>query len=318
MKNIKLIGIPFDFGQELGGVRCAYDHLKKNGLNARLQKISKVVDLGEIKYPVKVKEDRIDGIKYLKQSSIANKTISETLENLDLNDSFLLNIGGDHGMALGSVHGVLSQNSESIVIWADAHGDVNTPETSPSGNFHGMPVAFLLGIVKHPQFDWIRHYLLPERLILIGPRDLDAGEIEIIQRYGIQFFSSADLNRMGGREVLETALHRVDPRGIRPIHLSFDVDLFDKHDVYSTGTKVSDGPNYQEVFTLGKILGETGRLKSMDLVEFNPQIGQENEVKASTDLILNFLETTLGSVFSSKVIEAKKDFLFKALDKNLL
>lgn len=318
MKKIKLIGIPFDFGQELSGVRSAYDHLKKSGLTGRLQKLTTVTDLGEIKYPARVAEGRIDGIKNLKQASAANKAITETLENLDLHDTFLLNVGGDHGMALGTVHGILAQRNESVVIWADAHGDVNTPETSPSGNFHGMPVAFLLGIVKHPQFDWIRTHLLPERLILVGPRDLDVGEIEIIQRYGIQYFSSDDLNRIGGREVMECALRQADPQGLRPIHLSFDVDLFDKYDVYSTGTKVADGPKLKEVFALGAMLGETGRLQSMDLVEFNPEIGQESDVKASTSLILDFLETTLKPVFSEKTFEIKKEFLLKALDKSLL
>lgn len=318
MKKIKLLGIPFDFGQDLTGVRLGYEHLKMHGLIARLQKFTKVTDLGEIKYPVKITENKTDGIKNLRQSSAANKAITETIESLDLNDNFLLNVGGDHGMALGTVHGILAQRPDSVVIWADAHGDVNTPSTSPSGNFHGMPVAFLLNIVKHPQFDWIRTHLLPERLILVGPRDLDGGEIEIIQRYGIQYFSSADLNRIGGKDVLETALSKVDPRGVRPIHLSFDVDLFDKYDVHSTGTKVADGPKLEEVFKLGKRLGETGQLRSMDLVEFNPRIGQEAEVKSSTDLILDFLDTTLRPVFSDKLTEINKDFLSKALDKNLL
>lgn len=319
MQKIKLFGIPFDFGQDHSGVRAGLQHLKKNGLISRLEKLSPVTEIGEIKYPQKIVEPRIDGIKNIKQSSIGNKIISESIESFELDSSFLLNVGGDHGMALGTVHGILGQRPESVVIWADAHGDVNTPQTSPSGNFHGMPVAFLLHISKHPEFEWVRHKLLPSRLILIGPRDLDQGEIEIIQRFGIQYFSSDDLNRMGAKEVLDLALHRADPLNSLPIHLSFDVDIFDENDVESTGTRVADGPKVQEVFRLGTLLGETGRLKSMDLVEFNPLIGNAEQVKASTDLVLNFLETTLKAVFSpSQLKSLPKDLLMKALDKSLL
>lgn len=319
MQKIKIFGIPFDFGQDHSGVRTGLQHLKNNGLISRLEKLSSVSEIGEIKYPQKIEEPRVSGIKNLKQSSIGNKIISESIESFDLESSFLLNVGGDHGIGLGTIHGILAQRPDSIVIWADAHGDVNTPETSPSGNFHGMPLAFLLHISKHPEFEWIRHKLLPKRLILIGPRDLDKGEVEIIQRYGIQYFSSEDLNRLGAKEVLDIALNKADPMGTLPIHLSFDVDIFDENDVESTGTKVADGPKLQEVFKMGNLLGETGRLRSMDLVEFNPLIGTTEQVKASTDLVLNFLETTLRSVFSpSQLKSLPKDLLMKALDKSLL
>ena len=299
MQKIKLLGIPFEFGQDHSGVSLAASYLRKNGLCDRLSSFTHVQDLGDIKFEGQKKPYIKDGVKFLNEASQGSKLISDTISNLDLNDSFLLNIGGDHGMALGSVHGLLEHRPETVVIWADAHGDINTPSCSPSGNFHGMPVAYLLKIVKQPEFEWIRNRLLPEKLILIGPRDLDAGEVELIQRYNIQYFSSEDVNRIGSKEILEMALHRADPRGILPIHLSFDVDFCDELDVSSTGTRVANGPHLEEVFLMGGLLAETGRLKSMDIVEFNPLIGNENEIKASGELTLDFIETTLKHVFSN-------------------
>jgi arginase len=319
MQDIKLLGIPFDFGQDHSGVRQAYQYLKDAGIVQRLTKLTHVKDLGNLYLQPKKESEIRDNIKSSRQASVSNYQISECISLEKLDDSFLLNVGGDHGMALGTIHGILSHRPETIVIWADAHGDINTPEISPSGNFHGMPLAFLLKVAKHPDFDWIKRALLPQKLILIGPRDLDEGEKDLIQRLSIQYFSSEELNRIGVKEVLEIALHRADPMGLSPIHLSFDVDLFDGLDIPSTGTTVSGGPKLEEVFLLGGILGETGRLRSMDLVEFNPLIGTDKEAKASGDLVMDFLEMTLMQVFASTVASAResKSFFSKALNKNL-
>ena len=311
MREIKLLGIPFDFGQDHSGVRDACRFLKEEGLVDLLRNIARVSDEGEINFPLKFKECHPGTIKQVASSSLCNEIISDTIEELDLNEKFLLNIGGDHGLALGSVHGVLSHNPETVVVWADAHGDINLPETSPSGNFHGMPLAFLLGLTKRSDFSWMRRNLLPEKLIFFGPRDLDEGELAIIEKYSIQYYSSDEINRVGAHEVLSMALHRADPLGIHPIHLSFDVDVFDQHDIAATGTKVSNGPKLEEVFLLGGYLADTGRLRSMDLVEFNPRIGSTEEVRASTALILEFLECTLRQIFHPQV-----GHIYNAIPKN--
>lgn len=300
MREIKLLGIPFDFGQDHTGVREAFRYLKENGLIEGLRAIAPVVEMMEISFPLKFKETNPGSIKQVAPSSFCNEKINDTIEDLDLTESFLLNIGGDHGMALGTVHGVLSHHPEAVVVWADAHGDINTPDSTPSGNFHGMPLAFLLGLVKRDDFSWIRRNLLPQKLIFFGPRDLDQGEKDLIEKHSIQYYSSEEINRVGAHEILSMALHRADPLGIHPIHLSFDVDIFDHQDIVATGTKVSDGPKLEEIFLLGGVLADTGRLRSMDLVEFNPRIGSKDEVRASSALILEFLECTLRQVFSPK------------------
>lgn len=251
----------------------------------------RVRDFGEISLQ-EIKTNKFEtGIIDLHQNFAANLTISRTIASA-LPADLQLNIGGDHGMGLGTVTAALEKDPSTLIIWADAHGDINTPSTSPSGNFHGMPLAFLLGEATHPLFPSdIR--LSPEQLILIGPRDLDEGEKDIIIRKRIQYFSSEELNRVGAKDILEMALHRADPTGGKPIHLSFDVDLFDADDLIATGTKVKQGPRLEEIFLLGGLLAETQRLKSLDLVEFNPCLGSPIEVASSASLILDFLDVVV-------------------------
>lgn len=294
MKNIKVLGIPFNYGQGHEGVRLGYKHLCISGLNSRISPYFRTA-YNEINFHPRFHEP-IDKIKFLNQASAANELISDIISDMELTDTFLLNIGGDHGMGLGTVHGMLNQNPETIVVWADAHGDINTPQTSPSGNFHGMPLAFLLEKARHKKLSWIREKLLPEKLILIGPRDLDEGEKAIIRDLGICYFSSEQMNRFGTKDLLEMALLRLDPMGRCPIHLSFDVDLFDGSDVVATGTRVSEGPRKEEVFQIGEVLAQTGRLRSMDIVELNPMLGEFHEVESSTKLVLHFLERTFRNM----------------------
>lgn len=289
---INLIGFPYHYGQRLDGATLAATHLRQNGLIEKLENVAVVKDLGNVSMPFEKQNKVFNNIKDAEANSAANYLISETISCLDPND-FILSIGGDHGMGLGTIHGILNLHPDSVIVWADAHGDINTPLTSPSGNFHGMPLAFLLHVAKDPRFSWIKNKLSQHKLILIGQRDLDQGEKEIIEQYGIQCFSSEELNRIGAKEILDMALNKADPLGVCPIHLSFDVDLFDGMDIPSTGTKVYHGPRLEEVFLLGGLLGETGRLKSMDIVEFNPNLGTFKEVQASTELIMDFIELTL-------------------------
>jgi arginase len=297
MRSIHLLGVPFNFGQDHLGVSGAYSFLKEKGLSEMLREIAPVKSDSTLRFWERTECQENEAIKYSQEASVASRLISHKIEHMPLNDDFLLSIGGDHGMALGTIHGILSHRPDSVIVWADAHGDINTPITSPSGNFHGMPLAFLLNQAKHHDFEWIRRFIRPEKLILIGPRDLDDGEKDIIQRLKIQYYSSDDLNRIGTKEVLDMALHRADPYSTCPIHLSFDVDVFDDKDFMSTGTRVQHGPRREEIFLMAGLLGETGRLQSMDVVEFNPTLGSEVERDNCAGLVMEFIEATLTEVF---------------------
>jgi arginase len=305
MNNIQVLGIPFDFGQEHIGVRLSYSYLKERLFLNRLRRFCDIIDHHELPLPFKIKnnnEMKKSLIKNHELCSLANRDISEFIKTLDLKESFLLNIGGDHGFGLGSIHGLLHHHRDMIVVWADAHGDVNTPESSLSHNFHGMPLSFLLGLARDKHFDWMTHDLIPKDLILFGIRDLDESEKFIIQKLGIQHFSANEINRFGHRTLLESAIQKIDPYGMRPIHLSLDVDVFDPEDIPCTGTRVSEGPRREEIFAMGSFLGETGRLKSMDITEFNPLLGTEEEGERSSELILSFLE----NVFEALMIKHTK------------
>ena len=139
---------PYHFGQPHEGVKDAATVLRSLGLVDGLRDISKVIDLGNLDFSLCKNGPLPSSIKNEKKNAMANELISNCIASENLKDSFLLNIGGDHGMALGTIHGILSHRPNTIVVWADAHGDINTPSSSQSGNFHGMPLSFLLGIPK--------------------------------------------------------------------------------------------------------------------------------------------------------------------------
>jgi len=299
MKKINLLGVPFAYGQDHQGVNEAYHYLKKMNLIDVLSQAGDVLDLGLLELS-KIHTSSLEGnIKNRELCSSENKKISNFIKNICLKNNFLLTIGGDHGMGLGSIHGILHHRPDTIVIWADAHGDINTPQFSSTANFHGMPLAYLLGLVKSEDFDWMKNKLIPKNLIYIGPRDLDPFEKKIIKDLSIQYYSSNEIRIHGMQTTVNHALNRIDPFRMKPIHLSFDVDVIDPEFMAATGTRVSKGLNANEIMDLGKSLGETGCLRSMDVVEFNPHLGEDCTIQSCAKLILDFLKITLTSSIHS-------------------
>jgi arginase len=305
MMKIKFLGIPFSAGQPFHGVQRAPEIFRN-----QLKQKHVFTDLGDLDFSLCgkhssgiIKNERICGL--------GNALISETIVKENLNDSFLLNVGGDHGMALGTIHGLLHHNSDLIVVWVDAHGDINTPHTSATGNFHGMPLSFLLkGNQGREEFSWLRKRLSPERLIYLGPRDLDHEEKVIIEESGIQYYSSEDINNDGVEVLLNHALKIADPTGRSSIHLSFDVDVFDEADVVATGTRVKDGPRKNEILKLASLLGQSGRLQSMDLVEVNPELGSEEKIQETVDLALQFTQSVLAGFPNEEPKKNRDNALF--------
>ncbi|MES2527256.1 MAG: arginase [Bdellovibrionota bacterium] len=301
MKHIKFLGIPFSAGQPLCGVEHAPDILRNELRNDELE----IDDLGDLDFSL-CGEHTSGIIKNEKLCGLGNALISEVIAGENLKDSFLLNVGGDHGLALGTIHGLLHHYPDLIVVWVDAHGDINTPLSSSSGNFHGMPLSFLMnGCQGREDFQWLRKRLPANRLIYMGPRDLDSEEKAIIEDAGIQYYSSDDINEFGSELLLQHALRIADPERKCRIHLSFDVDVFDGNDVEATGTRVMNGPRRNEILKLGSLLGQTGRLVSMDLVEINPDIAQVDKVSETIQLSLQFTLGVLNNLVSEKSEEKK-------------
>ncbi|KAH9913524.1 Ureohydrolase [Fomitopsis serialis] len=194
-----------------------------------------------------------------------------------------LTLGGDHSLAMGTISGTLSHYPDACVIWVDAHADINTPETTDSGNIHGMPVSFLLGLgPKVPEFSWVRPLLQAHRLVYIGLRDVDAGEKRILKENGIKAFSMHEVDKWGIGRVVEMALDHVNPKRDLPVHLSFDVDALDPTVAPSTGTPVRGGLTFREGHYICEAVYETGCLVALDIMEVNPDLGTNEEAVKQT------------------------------------
>jgi arginase len=215
-------------------------------------------------------------IKFPKELGDACQDIARLAEVSSKEGAFTLTLGGDHSIAIGSIGGALLSRPDLGVIWVDAHGDFNTPETSPSGNIHGMPLAFLCGLMtpyQLPSFSWLKNHLRPEQLVLIGIRSIDTEERKLMKEWGAHVFSMTEIDRYGIGEVMEQAKKILLQNGPRPLHLSYDIDAVDPHFAPSTGTKVRGGLSYREAHYVAESVAETGQLVSMDLVEINPRLG---------------------------------------------
>ena len=217
---------------------------------------------------------------------------------------FVLTLGGDHSIAIGTIAGTAKATRERLhrelaVIWVDAHADINTPETSNSGNVHGMPCAFLTGLASsdHSEiFSWLQpdQLISTAKLVYIGLRDVDRGEKRILREHNIKAFTMHDIDRHGIGRVMEKALAHIGTD--TPIHLSFDVDALDPQWAPSTGTPVRGGLTLREGDYIAETVHETGQLVAMDLVEVNPSLeerGAEETVRAGCSLVRCALGDTL-------------------------
>jgi arginase len=209
--------------------------------------------------------------------SAVTEQLSQQVYNHAKEGKFVLTLGGDHSIAIGTISGTAKAIRERLggrelaVIWVDAHADINTPETSNSGNIHGMPVAFLTGLAKESKkdvFGWLEkdHLVSVKKLVYIGLRDIDRGEKRILRENGIKAFSMHDIDRHGIGRVMEMALGHIGTD--TPIHLSFDVDGLDPQWAPSTGTPVRGGLTLREGDYIAECVHETGSLIAMDLVCF--------------------------------------------------
>jgi arginase len=208
-------------------------------------------------------------------------------------------LGGDHSIALGTVAGHLACDPDCVVVWVDAHADINTLTSSNSGNMHGMPLSFNMKELQeefpHPELSWLTPRLSPAQLVYVGLRDVEQREREVLVELGITAFYMADVDRLGIVQVVEEALASVDPLGNRNIHLSFDIDALDPVDAPATGTAVRGGLTMREGLTLCDMVHRTGRLKAVDMVEVNPGLANNvEEANRTVNAANNILLAALG------------------------
>ncbi|CAG8461085.1 7804_t:CDS:2, partial [Acaulospora morrowiae] len=281
-KSVGIVGCPFSGGQPKDGVDDGplkiieyglIDQLQEMGWDVEFEGHHRLTDLRPADDP------SIGKLKRPRYVSRVTQTVAKTVESHLRKRQLALTLGGDHSLALGTVTGTLAVHPNACLIWIDAHADINTPETTDSGNFHGCPVSFLLDIAgKIPGFEWVRPSLTPDRLVYIGLRDVDPPEKKILKQYGIKAFSMHEVDKYGIGRVVEMALDAVNPNRDRPIHLSFDVDALDPSVAPSTGTPVRGGLTFREGHYICEAIHETGLLVSVDLMEVNPWLEDEASV----------------------------------------
>ncbi|RAH68762.1 arginase [Aspergillus aculeatinus CBS 121060] len=248
------------------------------------------------------------GLKRPREVSAAVQRVSSAVYRHARRGRFVLTVGGDHSIGAGTVTGTAKalrdrfagqqqqRQQELGVLWIDAHADINTPETSRSGRFHGMPVAFASGLAPSPQrgvFDWLEpsHRINLRRFVYIGLRDVDEAEKELIARHQVKAFTMEDVNRLGIDKIMDAALDHLGPD--TPIHASYDIDSLDPEWAPSTGFPVPAGLSLEEGVRVARRLHESGNLIALDLVEINPDIAP-----SLLDLTVNagcrLIKTALG------------------------
>jgi arginase len=282
-REIRVIGVPLDLGQSRRGVDMGPSAVRVAGLENRLESLGHVVDdAGNI--AVAIAEQKRQGhprAKYLKEiTSTCAKEAELVVKTLTAGKVPLV-LGGDHSIAVGTVSGVAEfyrrQNQKIGLIWFDAHSDINTPSSSPSGNVHGMPLAAILGIWDSDlsKIFSFSPKVAPENCVLVGVRDVDTAEKENIRRAGIEVYTMRDIDERGMRAVVEEAL-RAAGRGTAGYHVSLDMDWIDPEDAPGVGTPVRGGATYREAHLAMEIVADHGRMLSFEIVEVNPVIDEHN------------------------------------------
>ena len=301
-KKIRVIGVPLDLGQSRRGVDMGPSAVRVAGLEARLEALGHVVEDGG-NVSVAIAEQKKEGhphAKYLKEITATCVKHAELMIKTLESGKVPIVLGGDHSVAAGTVAGVAEfyrrQNQKLGLIWIDAHSDINTPESSPSGNVHGMPLAAIMGLGP-PELANILNFspkVSPENCVLVGVRDIDAIEKENISKAGIEVFTMRDIDERGMRTVMEEAL-RMAGRGTAGYHISLDMDWVDPEDAPGVGTPVRGGATYREAHLAMEIIADGGRMLSFEIVEVNPVIDEHNR---TADLAV---ELTL-SAFGKKIL----------------
>uniref|UniRef100_A0A672JJF1 Arginase n=2 Tax=Salarias fasciatus TaxID=181472 RepID=A0A672JJF1_SALFA len=300
-QSVAVLGAPFSRGQKKRGVEHGPKVIRDAGLIERLSSLDySVHDFGDLSFHYPEKDEPYMDVNFPLSVGGANKMLAGAVSGAVGAGHTVVMLGGDHSLALGSAAGHARQCPDLCLIWVDAHPDLNTPMSSPSGNFHGQPVTFMLKELqgKVPEirgFSWVKPFLSSRDLVYIGLRDVDPGEYQIMKALGIQYFSMRDIDRLGIQRVMEVTFDHLLARKQRPIHLSFDIDSFDPSLAPATGTPVNGGLTYREGIYITEEIHNTGLLSVMDLVEVNPVLGNSREAtEATASLAVDVIASCLG------------------------
>ena len=298
MKIVHIIGVPLDLGGNRRGVDMGPSAFRIAGLGERIATLGHtVVDKGDLAAPIpETQELRDERKKYIRDiAKVCQKLYQTTLGALD-EGAMPIVLGGDHSLAAGSVAAAAdwARNKRNLpvgLLWVDAHGDMNTPATSLSGNVHGMPLAALLGPepAELAKIGVVSPKVLPAHTVIIGVRNLDEREKVAVRDSRVHVFTMKDIDRQGIAAIVEAAVNLAG-NGTAGIHVSFDMDVCDPLIAPGVGTPVKGGLNYREAHMVMEMVADSGLLRSLDLVEVNPTLDMQNTTaQLGTELALSAL-----------------------------
>jgi arginase len=297
--NISLIGVPMDLGQNRRGVDMGPSAIRYAGVVERLEEIGHTItDEGDIRIAAAEKTAPTDtNLRNLKEVTDASTALANKVHEVMENGQFPLVLGGDHSIAIGTLAGLGDRYENLGVIWYDAHADLNTGDTSPSGNIHGMPLAVSIGL-GHEKLVNIRGFapkIKPENVVIIGARSIDPGERELIKQTGIKVFTMHEIDKLGMTEVMNNAMWYLKDREVDGVHLSLDLDGLDPIYTPGVGTPVPGGISYRESHLAMEMLYSSEMITSAEFVEVNPILDEKNK---TADVAV----ALMGSLFGEKLL----------------
>ena len=284
-----------DLGAGRRGVDMGPSAIRIAGVAEKLERLGHtVVDEGDIVIkPPEQQKIRNDKLRYLTEIVRACTILSTKVEHILDNEGFPLVIGGDHSIAIGTTAGIatfaVSHKKTPGILWIDAHGDMNTEESTPSGNIHGMPLAASLGLgaIELTSIGGDFRKVDPKNVVLIAIRDLDDGERDNIRKLGVNIFTMEQIDKYGMSVVMEKALRKLSK--VDFLHVSFDLDAVDPSVAPGVGTPVKGGLDYREAHLIMETLFEHGKVNSLEVVEVNPILDNRNQsAEFASELILSF------------------------------
>jgi arginase len=293
-RSVAVIGAALDLGSGRRGVDMGPSAIRYAGLDSRLKQLGlESIDLGNVE--TAVAEATAEGdprLRYLDSILETCARVADLVAWAAEQGHLPLVLGGDHSVALGTLGGLARVQGAGGVLWLDAHADLNAPETTPSGNVHGMALAAALGIAG-PAFmraAWPLPAVQPGRAALVGVRSLDAGERDLLQRLEARVFTMSDVDRAGVQAVMTQALRHV--AGPNFVHVSLDMDVLDPEVAPGVGTPVRGGLSYREAHLAMELIAESGQLGSLEVVEVNPVLDRQNQ---TGEMAVELIASALGA-----------------------
>jgi len=300
-RTVRILGVPMAYGASMAGVDMGPAALRVARLNERIAELGyEVQDSGDLRVErPKSRPKPDDKLKYLNEISAACEQLAAEVHKALTAGELPIILGGDHSIAIGSIAGVASfcrERSETMgLIWFDAHADMNTPETTPSGNIHGMPLSALLGYGA-PALTNIAGFapkLDPKLCAHVGARDIDRGERELIRKLGIRFFTMREIDERGMSACMDEAI-AIASRASAGYAVTFDVDALDPGDAPGSGTLVRGGLTYRESHLAMEKIAEAGGMRSLEVVEINTALDVNNRTaELGVEMILSALGKTI-------------------------